>query len=70
MNVIFDMFYTIFPLIVVSQETPSFAVALGYLQTDDELIIYYPTIYIQNICKICNFVYQTVSFMSQKIPNK
>ena len=34
------IFYTIFPLIVVYQETPSFGVALGYLQTDDQLIIY------------------------------
>ena len=38
MDVIFDFFYTLFPLIVVSQESPGFLVALGNLQTDDQLI--------------------------------
>ena len=38
-DVIFDIFYTLFPLIVVAQETPNIGVALGYLQTDDQLRI-------------------------------
>ena len=40
MDVIFDMFYTLFPLMVVTQETQSFGVALGYLQTDDQLMLF------------------------------
>ena len=37
MDVIFDIFYTLFPLIVVVQEAPNIEVALGYLQTDSQL---------------------------------
>ena len=37
MDVIFDIFYTLFPLIVVTQHTPSIGVGLGYLQTDAPL---------------------------------
>ena len=40
-DVIFDIFYTLFPLIVVFQATPSILVALASLQTDDQLTNYF-----------------------------
>ena len=41
-DVIFDIFYTLFPLIVVFQATPSILVALASLQTDDQLTNHLP----------------------------
>ena len=54
MDVIFDIFYTLFPLMVVSQEAPSFEIALGYLQTDDQLITFMLT--------ICRFLHRYIFF--------
>ena len=40
-DVIFDMFYTLFPLIVVFESRPDIMVALASLQTDDQLNNYF-----------------------------
>ena len=51
LDVIFDIFYALFPLIMVAQESADFEVALGYLQTDDPLSFFG---FIKLFCKIIN----------------
>eukprot|EP01084_Bolivina_argentea_P262053 443068_1 len=49
-DVVFDIFYTLFPLIVVLRATPNIFIALGSLQTDDQITFWAAFIPLSFLC--------------------